>query len=199
MRPDLNSDLLFPRNALEGLRPRGRGMQVGRFAVSSGVDVAATYDDNVAATNDDREDDITGNAGASVGAQSQFERHSLGFNAGASIGNPHDNLNQNTVDRLSIASGVNGRLDLTRRSSLSAEANIARGAQNPEDEEAGAQEQPTITTGSGAVAYRQRSNRLGWSWPLARPGARPTTATRPPSRTAPATRSLRGGLCAFER
>ena len=75
-------------------------MQVGRFAVSSGVDVAATYDDNVAATNDNREDDITGNAGASVGAQSQFERHSLGFNAGASIGNPHDNLNQNTVDRL---------------------------------------------------------------------------------------------------
>ena len=161
-RPDLNSDLLFPRNALEGLRPRGRGMQVGRFAVSSGVDVAATYDDNVAATNDNREDDITGNAGASVGAQSQFERHSLGFSAGASIGNPHDNLNQNTVDRLSIASGVNGRLDLTRRSSLSAEANFARGAQNPEDEEAGAQEQPTITTGSGAVAYRQRFNRLGW-------------------------------------
>ena len=162
-----------------------------------GVDVAATYDDNVAATNDDREDDITGNVGASVGA-AVTERHSLGFNAGASIGNPHDNLNQNTVDGLSIASGVNGRLDLTRRSSLSAEA-TARGAQNPEDEEAGAQEQPTITTGSGAVAYRQRFNRLGWSWPLARPGARPTTATRPPSRTAPATRSLRGGLCAFER
>ena len=45
-------------------------MQVGRFAVSSGVDVAATYDDNVAATNDDREDDITGNVGASVGAAS---------------------------------------------------------------------------------------------------------------------------------
>ena len=57
---------------------------------------------------------------------------------------------------------MNGRLDLTRRSSLSAEANVARGAQNPEDEEAGAQEQPTITTGSGAVAYRQRFNRLGW-------------------------------------
>ena len=158
-RPDLNSDLLFPRNALEGLRVHEGAGQVGRFAVSSGVDVAATYDDNVAATNDNREDDITGNAGASVGAQSQFERHSLGFNAGASIGNPHDNLNQNTVDRLSIASGVNGRLDLTRRSSLSAEANFARGAQNPEDEE----EQPTITTGSGAVAYTQRFNRLGWS------------------------------------
>ena len=197
-RPDLNSDLLFPRNALEGLRPRGRGMQVGRFAVSSGVDVAATYDDNVAATNDNREDDITGNAGASVGAQSQFERHSLGFNAGASIGNPHDNLNQNTVDRLSIASGVNGRLDLTRRSSLSAEANFARGAQNPEDEEAGAQEQPTITTGSGAVAYTQRFQPPRVE-PLARPGARPTTATRPPSRTAPATRSLPGWIMRFRR
>jgi hypothetical protein len=161
-RPDLNTEVLFPRNALEGLRPRGRALQVGRFAVSSSVDAAVTYDDNVRASDDDREDDITGNIGASVGAESQFERHSLGFNAGASIGNPHDDLDQDTLDRLSLAAGVDGRLDLTRRSSLSAEANVARGAQNPESEEAGAEEQPTIVTGSGAVAYRQRYNRLGW-------------------------------------
>jgi hypothetical protein len=154
--------VLFPRNALESLRPRAPGTQVGDFAVSSGVDVAATYDDNVAASDDDRNDDITGNVGASVGAESQFERHSLGANLGASIGNPHDDLDQDTMDRLSVASGVNGRLDLTRRSSLSAEANFARGAQNPEDDEAGAEDQPTIITGSGAVAYAQRFNRLGW-------------------------------------
>lgn len=161
-RPELNTDVLFPRNALEGLRPRGRALQVGRFAVSSSVEAAATYDDNIRASDSDREDDITGNVGASVGAESLFERHSLGFNLGASIGNPHDDLDQDTTDRLSIASGVNGRLDLTRRSSLSAEAEVARGAQNPEAEEAGAEEQPTIITGSGAVAYRQRFNRLGW-------------------------------------
>ena len=161
-RPELNTEVLFPRNALEGLRPRGRGLRVGRFAVSSSVDVAATYDDNIRASDDDRDDDITGNIGGSVGAESQFERHSLGFNAGASIGNPHDDLDQDTIDRLSLAAGVDGRLDLTRRSSLSAEANVARGAQNPEEEEAGAEEQPTITTGSGAVAYAQRYNRLGW-------------------------------------
>lgn len=161
-RPELNTDVLFPRNALEGLRPRGRGLRVGRFAVSSSVDVAATYDDNIRASDDDRDDDITGNIGASVGAESQFERHSVGFNAGASIGNPHDDLDQDTIDRLSLAAGVDGRLDLTRRSSLSAEANVARGAQNPEEEEAGAEEQPTITTGSGALAYAQRYNRLGW-------------------------------------
>jgi hypothetical protein len=161
-RPELNTEVLFPRNALEGLRPRGRGLRVGRFAVSSSVDVAATYDDNIRASDDDRDDDITGNIGGSVGAESQFERHSLGFNAGASIGNPHDDLDQDTIDRLSLAAGVDGRLDLTRRSSLSAEANFARGAQNPEEEEAGAEEQPTIITGSGAVAYAQRYNRLGW-------------------------------------
>jgi hypothetical protein len=161
-RPELNTDVLFPRNALEGVRPRGRALQMGRFAVSSSVDTAVTYDDNVRASDDDREDDITGNLGGSVGAQSQFERHSLGFDVGASIGNPHDSLDQDVMDRFSIASGVNGRLDLTRRSSLSAEANFARGAQNPEDEEAGAEEQPTIITGSGAVAYAQRFNRLGW-------------------------------------
>jgi hypothetical protein len=161
-RPDLNTEVLFPPNALEGLRPRGRALQVGRFAVSSSVDVAATYDDNVRASDDDRDDDITGNVGASVGAESQFERHSLGFHAGASIGNPHDDLDQDTIDRLSLAAGVDGRLDLTRRSSLSAEANVARGAQNPESEEAGAEEQPTIITASSAVAYRQRYNRLGW-------------------------------------
>ena len=161
-RPELNTEVLFPRNALEGLRPRGRGLRVGRFAVSSSVDVAATYDDNIRASDDDRDDDITGNIGGSVGAESQFERHSLGFNAGASIGNPHDDLDQDTIDRLSLAAGVDGRLDLTRRSSLSAEANVARGAQNPEEEEAGAEEQPTITTASGAVAYAQRYNRLGW-------------------------------------
>jgi hypothetical protein len=161
--PDLNTEVLFPPNALEGLRPRGRARQVGRFAVSSGVDVAATYDDNIRATNNDREDDITANVGASVGAQSRFERHSLGFNAGASIGNPHDDLDQDTLDRLSLAAGVDGRLDLTRRSSLSAEANVARGAQNPESEEAGAEDQPTIVTGSGALAYAQRYNRLGWT------------------------------------
>jgi hypothetical protein len=161
-RPELNTELLFPRNALEGLRPRGPGMQVGRFAVTSGVDAAATYDDNIAATDNDRDDDITGSVGASAGAQSQFERHSLGFDLGASISNPHDSLDQDTIDMFSVAAGANGRLDLTRRSSLSAETHFARGAQNPEDEEAGAEEQPTIITGSGAVAYRQRFNRLGW-------------------------------------
>ena len=56
---------------------------------------------------------------------------------------------------------MNGRLDLTRRSSLSAEANFARGAQNPEDEEAGAQEQPTITTAPAPLRIRRDSTASG--------------------------------------
>jgi hypothetical protein len=161
-RPDLNDPFLFPPDALGGLPRAERGVRLGQFEVASTVAVSAAYDDNVRASESDREDDITGNLGGSMSAESQFERHSLGFGASASIGNPHDNLDQDTTDRIALRTGVDGRLDLTRRSSLRAEANLARGAQNPEALEAGAEDQPTIVTASTAVAYRQSFNRFSW-------------------------------------
>jgi hypothetical protein len=158
--PELGSSLLFPPNALEGVRPRGRLLQVGKFAISPGVEIAGAYDDNIDASQSDRKDDITGNLGASLRADSLFERHRLGFEIDASIGNPQENLN--TTDRIAFTSRVDGRLDLTPRSTLSAEASFTRGSQSPEAQEAGAEEEPTIYTAASAVAYRQTLEHLGW-------------------------------------
>jgi hypothetical protein len=159
--PELDSSLLFPPNALEGLRRPERALQVGEFAISPGAEVAAAYD-NINASDGDSREDITGNLGASVRAESLFERHSLGFGVNAAISDPHRSFGDNTPDRFAVTSRADGRLDLTRRSSLSAEARFARGAQSPEAQEAGAEDEPTILTAAGAVAYAQRFNRFGW-------------------------------------
>lgn len=159
---DLNSSVLLPLNAFEGLRPPDKAFQVGDFAVSSRIAAGATYDDNTDATKSDRKDDILTFLQGSVRADSQFKRHSLGFQVSAAVEEPARNPGSNLDDRITVASGVNGRLDLTRRSSLAAEAQVTRGAQDPEAQEAGAEEEPTIFTAAGAVAFTQQLDRLGW-------------------------------------
>lgn len=159
---DLNSSVLLPLNAFEGLRPSDKAIQVGDFAVSSRIAAGATYDDNTNATKSDRKDDILTFLQGSVRADSQFKRHSLGFQLSAAVEEPDRNPGSNLDDRITVASGVNGRLDLTRRSSLAAEAQVTRGAQDPEAQEAGAEEEPTILTAAGAVAFTQQLDRLGW-------------------------------------
>ena len=161
-RPDLSTSVLFPPNALTGVRRPTGLLQVGNFLISPSVQVSAAYDDNVSASDGDREDDVTGNLGASVSAESLFERHSLGFGLNASIGNPHRNVDHNATDRLALTSSADGRLDLTPRSSLTAEARVTRGAQSPEAQEAGAEDEPTIFNASGAVGYEHQFNRLAW-------------------------------------
>lgn len=160
-RPDLNVSVLFPPNALAGVRRPERGFQVGKFEISPSARVAAAYD-NFNGRDGDDSDDITGSLGASVRARSLFERHSLGFGVDAAISNPQRGPGDTTPDRVAVTSSVNGRLDLTQRSSLSAEGRLARGAQSPEAQEAGAEEEPTIFTAAGAIAYEQTFNRLGW-------------------------------------
>ena len=161
-RPDLSTSVLFPPNALTGVRRPTGLLRVGRFLVSPSVEIAGAYDDNVSASDNDREEDITGNLGASVRADSLFERHSLGFGLSAAIGNPHRNVDDNAVDRIALTTSADGRLDLTPRSALTAEARVTRGAQSPEEREAGAEDEPTIFNASGAVGYEHQFNRLGW-------------------------------------
>ena len=159
---DLNSTVLLPPNAFAGVRPPDKLLQVGDFAVSSRIAVGATYDDNTDASKSDRKDDIFTFLQGSVRADSQFKRHRLGFQVNAAIEEPDRNPGSNLDDRITVASGVNGRLDLTRRSSLSAEAQLTRGAQDPEAQEAGAEEEPTIFTAAGAIAFAQQLDRFGW-------------------------------------
>ena len=159
---DLNSSVLLPPNAFAGVRPPEKLLRVGDFAVSSRIGAGATYDDNTNASKSDRKDDIFTFLQGSARADSQFQRHSLGFQVSAAIEEPDRNPGSNLDDRITVASGVNGRLDLTRHSSLSAEARLTRGAQDPEAQQAGAEEEPTIFTAAGAVAFEQQLDRFRW-------------------------------------
>jgi hypothetical protein len=159
---DLNSSVLIPPNAFEGLRPREKLIQVGDFVVSPRIAVAETYDDNTNASKSDRKDDITTNLQGSVRVDSLFKRHSLGFEVSAAIDEVDKSFGSNTTDRITVASGIDGRLDLTQHSTLSAEAQLTRGAQDPEAQEAGAEEEPRIFTAAGAIAFAQQFERLGW-------------------------------------
>jgi hypothetical protein len=81
----LNSSVLFPTDAFAGLRQPEKSIQLGDFAISSRLAVAATYDDNTDASKSDRKDDITTNLLGSVQADSIYKRHSLGFELSAAI------------------------------------------------------------------------------------------------------------------
>ena len=157
--PELRSSDRLPLDALESFPRSDQLLRAGSFAILPRVQVSGAYDDNVNASDSDREDDFSANVSGSLRAESLFQRHSLGFGADFSVNDVDESVDQDSVD---WQVGADGRLDLTPRSALSAAATFTRGSQSPESTEAGAQEEPTVTEADGAIAYTQRLRRLAW-------------------------------------
>lgn len=161
---DLRSADVLPPDVLEAFPRRDRLLQVGQFAILPSVAVSGAYDDNRNASDSDREDDFGANLSGRIRAESLFERHSLGLEVNAALRDIDDGVDQDSFD---WNSRVDGRLDLTPRSSLSGAVRFTRGTESVESPEArdvttDATEEPTITDVAGTVAYSQSLRRLRW-------------------------------------
>ncbi len=121
----------------------GRGIRVGSFALQSVTSTGLAYDDNIDATDKDRESDFIWTIQQGVRAQSLFRRHSLGFQATAGTSRYFEHQSDSSINWLV---GTDGRLDFTPRSSLGGFLTYTRDKESPE--EAGASSDMLATTPS---------------------------------------------------
>ncbi|MEQ8283371.1 MAG: outer membrane beta-barrel protein [Parvibaculum sp.] len=112
-----------------GVRERARpgydavGIRAGGFMIYPDASVTGTYNDNIYATNTGETDDFITTIVAGVSAQSNWSRHALNLNAGLSQYLYADNSDE---DRLDWNIGGNGRVDVTRDTSVSAGLSYAQ-------------------------------------------------------------------------
>lgn len=89
------------------------GIRAGAFLVYPQVGVDVTYNDNIYATRDDKEDDVIFRVRPQVTANSDWTRHSLNAGAGGELGFHVDESDENYQDAFVFTSG---RLDVRRDS-----------------------------------------------------------------------------------
>ncbi|MEZ5935061.1 MAG: outer membrane beta-barrel protein [Alphaproteobacteria bacterium] len=111
------------------LQPDSR-LRIGDFALSAQTAFGMLYDDNVDADDDERDEDVFLTLSPSVRAQSIYARHSLGFGAGATAGTA---LKDTGDDFFDWRIGADGRIDLSRKSKLSAAVGYTRDVEDDED------------------------------------------------------------------
>lgn len=159
----LRSATRSPPNVLLNVSKPDGLLRIGNFALQPSLSAFASYDDNANATDTDREDLFSSVVQGSLRAQSLFERHNLGAQVNVA-GTPVGRSDGEVID---WNAGIDGRLDLTSRSSLSAAVTGTRGTEDGFSAEANevvdaTGEEATITDIAGTVAYRQQFRRLGW-------------------------------------
>jgi hypothetical protein len=139
----------------------GQGMRVGSFALQAVTSTSLAYDDNINASNEDRESDFIWSVNQSVRAQSLFRRHSLGFQASAGTG---QYLQHRSDSEINWLVGTDGRLDFDRNSSLSANLTYTRDEEDPEAEDAAANADDNVYhLVNGGASYNHRFRLFNWS------------------------------------
>lgn len=161
----LRSTTLVPRNVLQNVSRPDSVLRVGDFRLEPSLGVSVSYDDNADASDSERDEEVRGNVSGSLRAQSQFERHSLGAEANV-VSIPFGRDGDDEIFDWSV--GVDGRLDLTPRSSLSAALVGTYGTEDSEDPEAvesinATGDEATVAEVAGIVTYAQQIRRLGWA------------------------------------
>lgn len=96
--------------------PSDVGIRAGAFMVLPEASVTSTYNDNIYATDVGTTDDVITTLAASVAAQSNWSRHALNLRGGLSQLLYDDN---SAEDRFEWNVGGDGRLDITRDTSIS--------------------------------------------------------------------------------
>lgn len=144
-----------PRPAYDAL-----GMRAGGFLIYPRLTVAETYDDNIFAEPDDEESDFITFVQPRIDVASNFSRHALGFGVGSDLAFYADNTDENFQDAFAEA---DGRLDITRQSSLSLALEGGRFHEGRDDVEDVEADEPTIFFRyGGTVAFNQDFNRLNF-------------------------------------
>lgn len=139
----------------------GRGYRVGDFALQSVTSTGLAYDDNINATDKNRESDFIWSLQQGVRAQSLFRRHSLGFQATAGTSRYFEHSSDSSINWLV---GTDGRLDFTPRSSLSGFLTYTRDKESPEEPGASSDSGGnTFDLFNGGLSYNQQFRRFDWS------------------------------------
>ena len=140
------------------------GIRAGGFLIYPSAGVAASYDDNVFATEDDTTDDFIFNFLPGFLIRSNFPRHAINFSAQADIGRYVSETSENYED---FGAELNGLLDITRANRLTGGINFARShdeRDDPEDPGADVREEPVEFYEYGAdLGFQQEFNRLNFS------------------------------------
>lgn len=128
--PALNQSGYFGGGSVpEQLRTPSR-LRIGDFALGAQAATGLLYDDNVDADDDQRDEDVFLTFSPSVRAQSTYARHSIGFGAGATAGTALKNTGDDFFDwRI----GADGRVDLSRKSKITAAVGYSRDVEDDED------------------------------------------------------------------
>ncbi|MEZ5824887.1 MAG: outer membrane beta-barrel protein [Geminicoccaceae bacterium] len=134
------------------------GIRAGSFLIHPTLEADVAYDDNIFATDDNEEDDITYEFRPRVTAQSQWSRHKLDVTADADTGIFSDNSDSNYFD---FGVAANGRLDVLHNSALKIGAGIRRDHEDRDDpDESGDDDVTEILISGINLAYRHTFNRV---------------------------------------
>ncbi len=132
------------------------GLRVGNFAIRPSASASALYDDNVNAADQARDEDVLLGLTAGLRAQSLYARHALGFSGSTTAAT---GIKSQADDLLDWVIGADGRLDLSRQSSLGGNLGYTR-----ERQDANAIDGPdaTIDQISSGLGYDYRGQVIGW-------------------------------------
>jgi hypothetical protein len=135
------------------------GVRAGGFLIFPKIEVGTTYDDNVFATENNKQGDFIFQVLPTITAQSDFSRHQLRFSAGADVGRYADQTSENYIDY--FATGA-GRYDITGDASLLANLSYRQLHEDRGDPDSptSASEPIEFARSNAGLAYQQRFNRV---------------------------------------
>jgi hypothetical protein len=135
------------------------GVRAGGFLIFPNVELGTTYDDNVFATENNKQGDFLFQVVPTVTVESDFSRHLLRFSAGADVGRYVDNTSENYIDYFFTGSG---RYDITGDASVSTDVAYRKLHEDRGDPDSaiGAAEPIEFSRSSADLAYQQRFNRV---------------------------------------
>jgi len=135
------------------------GVRAGSFLIFPKIELGTTYDDNVFATENNKEGDFIFQILPTITAQSDFSRHQLRFSAGADVGRYADQTSENYIDYFVTGAG---RYDISGDSSVRANAAYRQLHEDRGDPDSPnvASEPIEFTRTNAELAYQQRFNRV---------------------------------------
>jgi hypothetical protein len=135
------------------------GIRAGAFLVYPQVSVDVTYDDNVFATRDDKEDDVIFRVRPEVAINSDWTRHRLNAGVGGELGFHVDESDENFQNAFAFTSG---RLDVRRNSFAEGLLRYDRRTETrDEPEDIGDRRKRTAYhVGTARLGYTHRFNRI---------------------------------------
>lgn len=135
------------------------GVRAGSFLIFPKIELGTTYDDNVFATENNKEGDFLFQVLPTVTVQSDFSRHALKFSAGADVGRYADQTSENYVDYFFTGGG---RFDVTGDSFLVGDVSYRKLHEDRGDPDSptAASEPIEFARTNAELAYQQRFNRV---------------------------------------